>query len=163
MLLKETSAKLIELGLRRPKGVEMEDRTLDLAVSLVQAVSDVRQFMTESGQLEKDRKELGSLYARLVDEEVNAETMAAFSSFLSLPNERNAADLNDGIADSIWVLLGLAISFNLPIAQQWEEVAKANFDKLRGSIRREDGKIMKPADWTPPDSEGVIREYWEGV
>jgi predicted HAD superfamily Cof-like phosphohydrolase len=39
----------------------------------------------------------------------------------------------------------------------WKEVHRSNMAKLEGGVRkREDGKILKPEGWTPPDVEGVM-------
>jgi predicted HAD superfamily Cof-like phosphohydrolase len=32
-------------------------------------------------------------------------------------------------------------------------------DGRRKVVRREDGKILKPEGWTPPDIEGVLRQH----
>jgi predicted HAD superfamily Cof-like phosphohydrolase len=37
----------------------------------------------------------------------------------------------------------------------WEEVARSNLSKIDSNtgmvLRRDDGKILKPANWTPPN------------
>ncbi len=55
----------------------------------------------------------------------------------------------DGIADSIYVLVGAALAFGIPLDRVWSEVQRANMAKL-GGTRREDGKILKPEGWQPP-------------
>jgi predicted HAD superfamily Cof-like phosphohydrolase len=44
---------------------------------------------------------------------------------------------------------------NFQVYSAWEEVARSNLakiDKVTGKvIKREDGKIMKPEGWRPPD------------
>jgi predicted HAD superfamily Cof-like phosphohydrolase len=43
----------------------------------------------------------------------------------------------------------------------WKEVMSSNFakiDKQTGRVRkREDGKVLKPAGWTPPELEQFVK------
>lgn len=73
------------------------------------------------------------------------------------PDPTNMPDLADALADLDYVVEGTRIAFGVngdPIA---EEVHRANMAKL-GGPRREDGKILKPEDWTPPDIEEELYE-----
>ena len=55
----------------------------------------------------------------------------------------------------IWVIVGYMLSKGYDVEGAWDEGAKSNLakiDKKTGFVRRrEDGKILKPEDWTPPD------------
>ena len=132
--------------------------------SLGNALTDVELFMVNSGQLHESTPihELAKLYGELIKEEVIKETLPALEKVLAkIPGDtiENAAELNDGIADSIWVLLGLAIALGLPIAEQWQEVTRANMDKVEGGAKFDsNGKIIKPEGWRPPDSVGIIKK-----
>jgi predicted HAD superfamily Cof-like phosphohydrolase len=65
----------------------------------------------------------------------------------------------DGIADSIWVLCVTAIRLGIDLPSVWEEVRRTNMAKFGpGSRRREDGKLLKPLSWTPPDIEAILIE-----
>jgi predicted HAD superfamily Cof-like phosphohydrolase len=67
----------------------------------------------------------------------------------------------DALADIDYVVEGSRIEFGVdgrPIAA---EVHRANMEK-QGGPRREDGKVLKPAGWKPPDIEGELkRQGWE--
>lgn len=70
----------------------------------------------------------------------------------------------DACADLDYVVEGSRLEFGIdggPIAR---EVQRSNMSKFGpGSWVREDGKIMKPPDWSPPDVEGLLWEQgWEG-
>lgn len=56
----------------------------------------------------------------------------------------------DGIADLIYVALGTALEYGIPIDEVWHEVHRTNMLKTGGATS-ESGKIMKPADWKSPD------------
>jgi predicted HAD superfamily Cof-like phosphohydrolase len=61
----------------------------------------------------------------------------------------------DGIADSIVVLLGTAITYGIDIRPVWDEVHKTNMAKIGGE-KRADGKMLKPAGWKKPDIESIL-------
>jgi len=83
---------------------------------------------------------------------------------------RDLVEVADGIVDAIYVLVGTALEFGLPMQALWDEVQRSNMAKAvlqpDGSfkvVRRADGKILKPEGWTPPDIEGVLRAHgWKG-
>ena len=63
----------------------------------------------------------------------------------------------DGCADISVVTIGTLIAFGVDDEPILEEVDQANLRKFGpGSYAREDGKWMKPPDWTPPDILGVL-------
>lgn len=114
-----------------------------------------------------------ALRARLIAEEV-AETIAALGFMVDIhvrdPHARDGnafitseykdANLSltetaDGIADSVWVLLGTALAYGIDLDPVWDEVARSNVAKARGPVRP-DGKRLKPEGWTPPDIEGAL-------
>lgn len=68
--------------------------------------------------------------------------------------------LADGLADTIYVAIGTALEFGIPLDAVWAEVQRSNMakrDPATGSVRRrEDGKVLKPANWVPPNIAGII-------
>lgn len=67
------------------------------------------------------------------------------------------AEVADGLADLIYVAVGAALELGIPLAKVWAEVHRSNLAKVRPPIRvREDGKILKPENWTPPDVLGAV-------
>ena len=62
--------------------------------------------------------------------------------------------------DMIWVILGFCHMKQYDIAGAWNEVVKTNMAKVdpvtRKVRRREDGKILKPEGWEPPDMSKFI-------
>lgn len=64
----------------------------------------------------------------------------------------------DGCADISVVTIGTLVAFGIDDERLLEEVDRANLRKFGpGAHVREDGKWMKPKDWTPPDIAGVLR------
>lgn len=77
-------------------------------------------------------------------------------------SRRMAELLAEGV-DVLNVLSGLLMSQGLPLEEMAREIHAANMRKcVDGKIvRREDGKVLKPAGWRPADKEGVIRRARE--
>jgi predicted HAD superfamily Cof-like phosphohydrolase len=69
---------------------------------------------------------------------------------------RDIVKVADGIADLIYVLIGTAHSYGIPLEKVWKEVHQTNMAKEGGSTR-EDGKILKPEGWVPPDIAYLIK------
>jgi predicted HAD superfamily Cof-like phosphohydrolase len=65
-------------------------------------------------------------------------------------------EVADALADMDYINAGTYLVFGIdgrPIAS---EVHRSNVAKA-GAVVREDGKILKPKDWAPPDILGVLR------
>ena len=63
----------------------------------------------------------------------------------------------DGCADISVVTIGTLVAFGVDDEHVLEEVDRANLRKFEeGSWLREDGKWMKPPDWTPPDIMSAV-------
>lgn len=64
-------------------------------------------------------------------------------------------EIADGIVDAIYVLAGCGMTMGIPLGKVWHEVQRSNMAKVdpeTGKVRRrDDGKILKPEGWTPPD------------
>jgi predicted HAD superfamily Cof-like phosphohydrolase len=67
----------------------------------------------------------------------------------------------DALIDILVVTIGAIHSAGFDGEGAWKEVMKTNFakiDKKTGKVRkREDGKVLKPVGWTPPDLEQFLK------
>lgn len=127
-------------------------------------LDDVVGFVKACGQERSDKNI--ALYMNLVREEVS-ELEQAMGDWTEAQNKQQMqqarADAGDAIADSIWVLIGLAYQMNIPIEQMWDEVVITNWRKVDaelGVVRRDaDGKVMKPSGWRAPDMLKIVQNY----
>lgn len=71
-------------------------------------------------------------------------------------NNQDMLETADALADLIYVCIGAAVTLGIDLREVWNEVQRANMAK-EGGGRREDGKIMKPVGWTPPDIEAALQ------
>jgi predicted HAD superfamily Cof-like phosphohydrolase len=66
----------------------------------------------------------------------------------------------DALADIVYVAIGAALEFGIPLDRVWAEVQRSNMAKIDPAtgfvVRREDGKILKPEGWTPPDVAAAL-------
>jgi predicted HAD superfamily Cof-like phosphohydrolase len=97
----------------------------------------------------------------LITEEFD-ETIAALLDLGNPARSKGArtalmADVADGVVDLMYVLVGTTLAMGIDLDPVWDEVQRANMQKMSGPIR-EDGKRLKPDDWVPPDVIGIIRE-----
>jgi predicted HAD superfamily Cof-like phosphohydrolase len=81
------------------------------------------------------------LRAELIREEA-AETVDAIAA-------GDFAAAIDRLCDLLYVTIGAAVEWGIDIEPFFDEVHRANMSK-RGGGKREDGKTLKPAGWTPP-------------
>lgn len=66
----------------------------------------------------------------------------------------------DALEDILVVTIGAIHSAGMDGEGGWKEVMRTNFakiDKETGKVRkREDGKVLKPVGWTPPDLKPFV-------
>ena len=93
------------------------------------------------------------LYCDLIDEEYNDEFKQALAA-----NDR--VEQLDALIDILVVTIGALHSGGFDVEGAWKEVMKTNFakiDKDTGKVRkREDGKVLKPLNWQPPQLSEYI-------
>jgi predicted HAD superfamily Cof-like phosphohydrolase len=95
--------------------------------------------------------EVRDLRLRLICEELD-ELRAALEA-------NDLVGTADAIADLLYVVYGAAVTFGIPIDEVFAEVHRANLAKLDacgGPVERDDGKVLKPDGWTPPEIEAIL-------
>jgi predicted HAD superfamily Cof-like phosphohydrolase len=103
---------------------------------------------------------------RACDQAVDSASTDQFNMYLGLIEEEaeelNQAILNqdrveilDALVDMLVVTIGAIHSAGFDAEGAWKEVMRSNFakvDKETGKVvKREDGKVLKPDGWTPPN------------
>jgi predicted HAD superfamily Cof-like phosphohydrolase len=115
---------------------------------------DQEKFMRACDQtVEGFNQEQFKLYVKLIDEEFNDELKTAISN-------NDPVETLDALLDILVVTVGAIHSMGADGEGGWKEVMRTNFakiDKDTGKVRkREDGKVLKPIGWTPPDLKTFI-------
>jgi predicted HAD superfamily Cof-like phosphohydrolase len=118
--------------------------------------TDVRDFHVAFGQRVGDFPNIPEdinereLRINLLQEE--------FNEYLNAEEKADIVEIADALADIIYIACGTAVSYGIPLDDVFEEVHTSNMAKLVDGkvIRREDGKVQKPAEWTPPDIRSIL-------
>ena len=83
----------------------------------------------------------------LIEEEVIRELIPAMV-------RGDMVEIADAMADSIYVIIGAALEYGIPLERVWNAVQAANMakrDPATGRVRRRiDGKVLKPDGWVGP-------------
>ena len=113
--------------------------------------NDVVKFIEACDQ----EKSIGnaSLYRNLIAEE--------FNEFIQANNKNDEVEKLDACMDMIWVILGFCYMKGYDVHGAWNEVARSNLAKINPEtgkvIKREDGKVLKPEGWTPPELKQFVK------
>ena len=116
---------------------------------------DQAKFMNACGQTVGNRnQDQFDLYLKLIHEEVE-ELQTAVDN-----NDR--VEQLDALIDILVVTVGAVQSLGADGEGAWKEVMSTNFakiDSLTGRVRkREDGKVLKPLGWRPPELSKYINQ-----
>jgi predicted HAD superfamily Cof-like phosphohydrolase len=94
-----------------------------------------------------------NLYTKLIEEEFKELKVAI--------DNVDRVETLDALVDIIVVTIGALHSMGADVEGAWHEVMSTNFakiDKDTGKVRkREDGKVLKPVGWTPPNLKPFVK------
>jgi len=94
------------------------------------------------------------LYRKLIQEEV--------SELQTAVDNNDRVEQLDALIDIMVVTVGAVQSLGVDGEGAWKEVMSTNFakiDSLTGRVRkREDGKVLKPVGWQPPQLAKYINK-----
>lgn len=117
-------------------------------------IEDVKAFHQKYGLTINEKptivgdKDL-ALRSRLLDEECD-ETLDAISN-------DDLEGIADGLVDLIYVAIGAALTYGIPLEECWDEVQRSNMSKT-GS-KDWGGKITKGPDFVPPQINKILEKH----
>ena len=120
--------------------------------------TDVSVFLAAVGQKipsvpQQMVSDQAELYKKLIKEEVE--------EFWEAESVSDDVEQIDACFDMMWVIIGYMKSRGWDCEGIWDEGAKSNLSKIDPDtgkvIRREDGKILKPEGWKPPDFTRFVK------
>ena len=116
---------------------------------------DQEKFMRACDQsVDGSNPDQYKMYLKLIDEEVEELKLAV--------SRGDTVEQLDALLDIIVVTIGAIHSAGHDGEGGWKEVMGTNFakiDKETGKVRkREDGKVLKPVGWVPPDLKPFIKQ-----
>lgn len=109
---------------------------------------DQESFMRACDQsVDRGNTDQFNMYLKLIEEEAEELNQAIIN--------KNRTEMLDALIDMLVVTIGAIHSAGFDAEGAWKEVMKTNFakiDKETGKVRkREDGKVLKPLGWEPPN------------
>ena len=119
--------------------------------------TDVTVFMTAAGQsippFNADPSSQSDLYFNLIKEE--------YRELMDASLDKNDTEICDACFDLMWVIVGYMKSRGWDCEEIWDEGAQSNLSKIDSATgkvkKREDGKILKPEGWKPPDFAKFVK------
>ena len=116
---------------------------------------DQEKFMRACDQTVEDfNQSQFNMYIGLIEEEGDELAVAI--------NNHDKVETLDALIDILVVTIGAIHSMGADAEGAWKEVMATNFakiDKETGKVRkREDGKVLKPVGWTPPDLKPFVND-----
>ena len=119
--------------------------------------TDVTVFMTAAGQsvppFNANRSDQSDLYMKLIQEE--------YTELMDAEAVSDDAEICDACFDLMWVIIGYMKSRGWDCENIWDEGAQSNLSKIDPVTlkvkKREDGKILKPEGWKPPDFAKFVK------
>jgi predicted HAD superfamily Cof-like phosphohydrolase len=95
-----------------------------------------------------------NLYLGLIEEEAEELNQAI--------RNQDRVEILDALIDMLVVTIGAIHSAGFDAEGAWKEVMKTNFakiDKKTGKVvKREDGKVLKPDGWEPPNLKPFLKK-----
>ena len=91
------------------------------------------------------------LRINLIEEELDELQMAV--------DNQDMVEVADAITDLLYVVYGAGHAFGIDLDECFAEVHRSNLSKLGPDfkpIKREDGKVLKPDTYSPPDLKTVL-------
>ena len=119
--------------------------------------SDVHVFMHSAGQdippFNANRSDQSDLYMKLIQEE--------YTELMDAEAVSDDAEICDACFDLMWVIVGYMKSRGWDCEEIWDEGAQSNLSKIDPVTlrvkKRDDGKILKPEGWKPPDFAKFVK------
>jgi predicted HAD superfamily Cof-like phosphohydrolase len=115
---------------------------------MTKVFTDVQVFMKSADQtVSEDNPDQAKLYHKLINEE--------FQEFCQARLNKDDVETADACFDMMWVIVGYMLSRGWDCERIWDEGSLSNLRKIdketKKVLKREDGKVLKPEGWKPPD------------
>ena len=115
---------------------------------------DQKKFMKACDQsVDGSNLDQYKMYLNLIEEEIDELRTAVMRD--------DKVEQLDALIDILVVTIGAIHSAGHDAEGAWKEVMSTNFakiDKETGKVRkREDGKVLKPVGWSPPNLEPFVQ------
>lgn len=119
---------------------------------------DQAKFMTACDQsVGRGNTDQFNMYLKLIEEEAEELNQGIIN--------QDRVETLDALIDILVVTIGAIHSMGADAEGAWNEVMRTNLAKIdpaTGKVRkREDGKVLKPEGWQPPELSQFLKPKWD--
>lgn len=82
-----------------------------------------------------------------------------FEEYINAENKNDIVEIADALGDMMYIIMGTAVEYGIHLDAVLKEIHRSNMSKVGSSgkpIFREDGKLLKPESYSPPDIKKVM-------
>jgi predicted HAD superfamily Cof-like phosphohydrolase len=120
--------------------------------------ADQAKFMTACDQsVGRGNTNQFNMYLKLIEEEAEELNQGIIN--------QDRVETLDALIDILVVTIGAIHSMGADAEGAWNEVMRTNLAKIdpeTGKVRkREDGKVLKPEGWQPPELSQFLKPKWD--
>lgn len=85
-----------------------------------------------------------------------------YQEYLDGEKNNDLVEIADALGDIIYIAYGTGVAYGLPMDEIFNEIQRSNMSKLGEDgkpIYREDGKVLKGPNYSPPDIKTIIETH----
>lgn len=89
-----------------------------------------------------------------------------YQEYLDGEEANDLVEIADALIDVIYIAYGTGVAYGLPMDELFNEVHRSNMSKLGEDgkpVYREDGKVLKGPNYSPPDLAAIIEKHRNGA
>lgn len=82
-----------------------------------------------------------------------------FEEYVAAENDDDLTEIADALGDMAYIIAGTALEYGIPLDRVLDAIHASNMAKLGPDgkpIKRDDGKVIKPEGWRPPDIAAIL-------
>ena len=119
----------------------------------------IRQLRFDLIEEELDELDVAMKKQEDLEETNDNGELSSESEFIN-DSQENLIEIADALTDLLYVVYGAGHAYGIDLDACFDEVQRSNMSKLDENgkaIKREDGKILKGPNYSPPNLHGIVK------
>ena len=119
----------------------------------------IRQLRFDLIEEELDELDVAMKKQEELEETNDNGELSSESEFIN-DSQENLIEIADALTDLLYVVYGAGHAYGIDLDACFDEVQRSNMSKLDENgkaIKREDGKILKGPNYSPPNLRGIVK------
>lgn len=119
----------------------------------------IRQLRFDLIEEELDELDVAMKKQEELEETNDNGELSSESEFIN-DSQENLIEIADALTDLLYVVYGAGHAYGINLDACFDEVQRSNMSKLDENgkaIKREDGKILKGPNYSPPNLHGIVK------